>query len=261
MRSLAARTIAALRHEHDVLVQVATELTDDQLTGPSGAAEWSVAQVLSHLGSGSEIGLATLRAALGEGDAPDDAFNHAVWDRWNAMAPADQRAGYLTHGGDLVVALERLSPEQHASLGVPLGFMPAPLPVTSYAGMRVNEVAVHGWDVRIAVDPEAGLLGSALVLAEHLAGDLGFMVGFIGHADAVDEPVVLALGDTGFDVVIDDAVRMQPSSNASTARFSGPAEAALRLLGGRLAPAYTPGDVVVTGNVTLDQLRRVFPGF
>ena len=47
----------------------------------------------------------------------------------------------------------------------------------------------------------------------------------------------------------------------ATATFAGPLEAALRLLGGRLAPASTPADVDVTGNVTLDDLRRVFPGY
>ena len=75
MSTLAASTIAALRHEHDTLEAFVSALSSDQLSGPSGASEWSVAQVLSHLGSGSEISLATLRSALGEGDAPDDDFN------------------------------------------------------------------------------------------------------------------------------------------------------------------------------------------
>ena len=91
MTSLAVRTIDALRTEHDGLTALAANLSDDRLSGPSGASEWSVAQVLSHLGSGSEISLASLKAALGEGEAPDDDFNRSVWARWDAMSPTDQQ--------------------------------------------------------------------------------------------------------------------------------------------------------------------------
>ena len=158
-----------------------TPLTSDQLVGPSGASEWSVAQVLSHLGSGSEINLATLQAALGEREAPDDSFNHSVWDRWNAMAPADQRAGFVQHGGALIDAWEALTPERLESLEVTVSFLPAPVTAAGYAGMRLSEAAQHGWDARVALDAGTGLLDSSTdVLAEHLAGDLGYLLGFIG---------------------------------------------------------------------------------
>jgi len=35
----------------------------------------------------------------------------------------------------------------------------------------------------------------------------------------------------------------------------------LRLIGGRLAPAHTPAGVEVIGDVSLDELRAVFPGY
>ena len=57
-------TVDALRATHDELAAVVRGLADDELLAPSGASEWPVAQVLSHLGSGAEIGLATLQAAL-----------------------------------------------------------------------------------------------------------------------------------------------------------------------------------------------------
>ena len=72
---------------------------------------------------------------------------------------------------------------------------------------------------------------------------------------------MLAVGDSGYDIVIADSVSLQPASGTATATFSGPLEAALRLISGRLRPAYTPSDVTVTGNVTLDELRAVFPGY
>jgi hypothetical protein len=40
-----------------------------------------------------------------------------------------------------------------------------------------------------------------------------------------------------------------------------PAEALLRLVVGRLDAAHTPPVALSAGHVTLDDLRRVFPGF
>ena len=62
------RWIGALRTSHDRLVELVRELDDDALQRQSMASEWTVAQVLSHLGSSAEISQATLENALG---APD----------------------------------------------------------------------------------------------------------------------------------------------------------------------------------------------
>ena len=58
MTEAADRIIDALRGGHDHLAAVVHRLTAADLTRPSGASEWDVSQVLSHLGSGAEIGLA-----------------------------------------------------------------------------------------------------------------------------------------------------------------------------------------------------------
>src|SRR3954447_17373793 len=85
MTSLADRTIVALCAEHDLATATVSDLTEEQLTGPSGAAEWTLASVLSHLGSGAVITLAGLQSALGARQAPEAGFNESVWDVWNAM--------------------------------------------------------------------------------------------------------------------------------------------------------------------------------
>jgi uncharacterized protein (TIGR03083 family) len=262
MSTLADRSIAALRSVHDDLAALVPTLTDEQLSGPSGASEWTVAQVLSHLGSGAEIGLATLASALGTGPATGPGFNESVWDRWNALGPREQAANFLDHDARLVAAFEALTAEQRATTQVDLGFLPAPLPLASYAGMRLNETALHSWDVRVALDPAATVPADvAAVLAEHLAGDLGFLVGFIGKADALAAPVVVDIEGSGYGLAVTDTVALVAAPTDPTATFSGPLEAALRLVGGRLGPAYTPEAVKVTGAVSLDDLRRVFPGF
>jgi uncharacterized protein (TIGR03083 family) len=260
MPSLADRTIAALRHLHDELETLVPGLRPGELTGPSGASEWSIAQVLSHLGSGAEIALANYRSALGEVPAPEPDFNQRVWDRWNAMSPEDQASGFLESDAKLVGILEALTPDQRENLEITLSFLPQPLGIATIAGMRLNEVALHGWDVRVAVDPAATLSEeSAALLMELLSGSMGFMLGFIGKADALPHGAVVDAH--GLGLVIGDAVSLTSTLDAPTATFEGQREAFVRLIGGRLTESVTPDTVDVVGNVSLDDLRRVFPGF
>ena len=73
--------IAALHSGHDTLAGLVSGFSDDDLAHSSGSAEWDVSQVLSHLGSGAEIGQATLRAALAGEPNPGSDYNHTVWDK------------------------------------------------------------------------------------------------------------------------------------------------------------------------------------
>jgi hypothetical protein len=65
MTELVDLTIAELRSNHDRLATFVDELDEAQLKSPSGAAEWTIADVLSHLGSGAEIQHHTISSALG----------------------------------------------------------------------------------------------------------------------------------------------------------------------------------------------------
>jgi uncharacterized protein (TIGR03083 family) len=259
MTSLADRTISALTSEHATLVAIAESLNDDQLTGPSGASEWPLHQVFSHLGSGAEITLAGLRAGLGA-PVPDEDFNSGVWDRWNAMTAREQLEGFLTHDAALVQALNALHVDQRDTLQLEVGFLPVPISVASFAGMRLNEAAQHSWDIRVALDPRAGVADeSAHALFEQYSTGLGFMLGFVAKPDRLAEPTVLDIH--GYGLAITDSVALTASAADATATFTGPLEAAVRLLGGRLTAKRTPADVRVTGNVSLDELRQVFPGY
>jgi uncharacterized protein (TIGR03083 family) len=261
MTSLTDRTIAALRTEHDQLAALVPTLTDDQLARLSGAAAWPVSQVLSHLGSAGELTLAGLDAALGGPPVPPDR-NQSVWDRWNALSPREQANGFLAQDARTHAAFEALTSEQRDTLELSLGFLPAPISVTTYAGMRLNEAAQHGWDVRVTFDRDATVnADSGAVLVEHLAGGLGFMLGFAGKAAEAPEHAVLDVADSGYSLVIDDSVAMVASAGQPTATFHGPAEAVIRLIGGRLKPEHTSPGTTVTGNITLEDLRRVFPGY
>jgi len=257
---LVNESIAELRTNHERLRAHVDELTADDLSAQSGAEKWTVAEVLSHLGSGAEIARYTLLAALdadGEVDRPE---NQEVWDRWNAMSPREQAAGFVESDRRLVELYESLTPEQRETTRVDLGFLPAPVPVVTPLAMRLNEQALHGWDARVGSDPAATLSETAAHLAlQHFTGALSFMLGFVGKADRLRDDTRVALGD--HTLAITDTVSVEVGANDATATYVGPLESAVRLLAGRLSPEHTPVGVEVTGNVTLDDLRQVFPGY
>jgi uncharacterized protein (TIGR03083 family) len=260
MSELLDASIAALRTNHDQLAELVAGASAEDLRRTSGATEWTVADVLSHLGSGSELWLVRLRAGIA-GVEVGEVDNHAVWDRWNAWSPEDQASGFLETQGDLVATLESLDAEQRRDVRVDLGFMPAPSPLSQVVGMRLVEVANHAWDARVAIDRDAGIEQASAALAlESFAGELAFMLNFSTKPDQLSEPAVVAVD--GFTIRIDDAVSVVAGSpDDATSTFKGPLESVVRLMSGRLRPERTPAGVDVTGNVTLDDLRRVFPGY
>jgi uncharacterized protein (TIGR03083 family) len=256
MTTLVDRAVAALRANHDALAALVPSLSEDQLRGRSGAAEWTIAQALSHLGSGAEISRKPIAIAAGEHVDAED--NQSIWARWNALSPANQAAGFVKYNAAYLDTVDGLSPEQRDLL-ITTGILPEPVPLVVALGMRLSEVANHAWDVRVGVDPSATVEpDSAELLIELFSGPLAFLLGFTGKADQLEQEVRLAI--PGGSIAITDAVSVTDAVDDPTATFEGPAEAVVRLLTGRLGPEHAAG-VSVAGNVTLDQLRTVFPGY
>ena len=94
---------------------------------------------------------------------------------------------------------------------------------------------------------------------ELLAGPLAFLLGFSAKAAQLAEPARVAIPGGG--IVVTDQVAVTTELADPTATFEGEQEAAVRMITGRLRPEVTPDGVAVTGNVTLDDLRKVFPGY
>lgn len=251
--TLTDRSIASLRSHHDQLAELVGALGEDQLVGPSGATEWRLCDVLSHLGSGAEIMLGTLQGT------PTD--NEVVWARWDAATPQDQAAGFLEQDERLVATLEAIGDDERATRTVDLGFLPQPVGLDVVTGMRLNEVANHSWDVRVGLDPAATIdREGAEILLEHLSGPLAFMLGFSAKPEALEEPAVVEV--LGRGLVFEESVALVAEDPvAPTAHLVAEPESVVRLLSGRLRPEHTPDDVAVSGNVTLEDLRRVFPGY
>ena len=254
---LTDRAIAALRLNHDTLVTLVPNLGEKQLNGPSGASEWTIAQVLSHLGSGAEIGRKPIARAVGLDVVDED--NQSIWARWDGSSPIDQAAGFVQHDTALVELVERLSAEDKAAAMIDLGFLPEPVPLVVALGMRLNEVANHVWDVRVGLDPAAEIdETSAAVLIELYQGPLAFLLGFSGKADQIEHEVRLSAPGSG--IVVTDEVSVVASAPDPNATLTGPQGAVVRLISGRLTPKHSEG-VDVTGEVSLDDLRKVFPGY
>src|SRR3954469_16409183 len=127
MTSTADTPINAIRSGHDELAALVQDLSPAELNGPSAASEWTVAQVLSHLGSGAEINLAAVEAAVSGHDRRGADFNQGVWDRWNAMTGQEQADGFLQSNEVLVAAYESLDDQARTDLRIDLGYLPQPV--------------------------------------------------------------------------------------------------------------------------------------
>ncbi len=217
-----------------------------------------MADVLSHLGSGAELQWHQIAAAAG--DDSERPENQSVWDRWNAMSPQEQASSFVAADERLVSLYEELTAEQRESITVDIGFLPAPVPLHTPLAMRLSEQTLHGWDARVGVDPAAVLSDEAArLLLEHHVESMSFLLGFVGKPEAAAEPIRLAVDD--YTLVVGDPVRLERGTDDTTATYVGPLEAFVRLLAGRLGPERTPDGTEVTGNVSLDDLRKVFPGY
>jgi uncharacterized protein (TIGR03083 family) len=257
--------ITVLRTGHETLVEFVATFGPDGPTHATGASEWTVAQVLSHLGSGAEITRAGLEAALAGTDGPGVGFNESVWDRWNAKSPQDQVADFITSNEALLAVYEGIDGPTRASLTMKLGFLPEPADLLLLTGMRLNEFILHTWDVMVGYDPTATLLADGV--GPMLDGQALFF-GWRGHPEQLNGAqgsLTVDLSEPQREFGVDLAehkIALIEAPAESGGVLSAPAEAWLRLTSGRLAPQHTPATVSVSGDlVSLDDLRRIFPGY
>jgi uncharacterized protein (TIGR03083 family) len=256
METRVARWIEALRSSHETLQALVEPLSDSQLEQASYASEWSIAQVLSHLGSQAEIFGLFLDAGLSGEDPPGRDVFAPIWDAWIARSPRAQADDALQADGTLVEWFESLDPEQHETLHMKLFGME--LDTTGLARMRLGEHAVHTWDIAVVLDPAATIATDAVAL---LVDTLGQVVARSGKPEGKERQVHVSTNnpERHFTLEIGESVTLTISDRAEgLPKLRLPAEAFVRLVYGRLDPAHTPS--VETDGIQLDELRRVFPG-
>jgi uncharacterized protein (TIGR03083 family) len=259
MNSNASAWIEALRESHDDLVRRVRGL-GDALGDQSYCTEWSIAQVLSHLGSGAEIALLVLESYLDGRPAPTPDDFPAVWNRWNSISPGEQAAQMVVWDRRYVCVLEAVTEQQLQAMD--LNMFGMELDAVGVIGLRLSEHALHRWDVAVSEDGEAELLPSSVVL---LLDRMPMMVAWTGKAENAGAPQTIGVRTSNPE-------RRYLLNIAGTSKLTDwtdeepegvlelPAAAFIRLVYGRLDPGHTLANIRAEG-VDLDPLRRVFPGF
>ncbi len=253
--------ISALRHSHDRLQASVEPLGLAQLEQRSYASEWSIAQVLSHLGSQAEIFGLLLEAGLAGQEPPGREEFVPIWDSWNAKDPQAQASDALRADKATLERFESLDAEDLARLHLEVFGME--LGTTGLARMRVGEHAIHTWDVLVALDPAATVAPDAVAL---LIDTLDQLAARAGKPDGKQRTVRVSTTnpDRRFTLETGEAVALTPWDGEVTpelglSELKLPAEAFVRLVYGRMDEAHTP-PIEIAG-VELDELRQVFPGF
>ena len=247
--------VGALRASVDRLHALAGGLDDTQLVSPSYCDDWSIAQVLSHLGSGAVIARRGLQDALAGTPTPDD-FNPSVWDEWNAKSPRAQADEALVADAALIEAYEEVPEAERENVTFSLG--PVSLGFDGMVGMRLNEHAFHTWDIAVALDDAAVVPEDAAAV---VVDNLSLMARFSGRPDGQDRTIAVHTTDPERDIALrlsSDGVEVTAGDPGQAPDLELPAEALSRLVYGRLDAEHTPA---VTGDAELlNSLRAVFPG-
>jgi uncharacterized protein (TIGR03083 family) len=232
------------------LAALVAPLTPQQVRQQAYPSEWTIADVLSHLGSGAVI---TRLRLDGEVDM------QAVWDEWNAKDPGAQAADSLRADAELQARLASLTAEDQDRMRFAMG--PMELDLLTFLGLRLNEHSLHTWDVAVVFDAGAALPDDEAAL---IVGTLPMMARFAGKPTGADQDVTIRTTSPSRTFALDlrpDGVALSPRETDTVDRpdLELPADALIRLVFGRLDPDHSPATAAEAPH--LDELRQVFPGF
>jgi uncharacterized protein (TIGR03083 family) len=239
------------------LASLVEPLTPEQVRQQAYPSEWTVADVLSHLGSGA---IFTRRRLDGEVDM------QAVWDEWNAKEPDDQAADALRGDAELQERLSGLTAEDlrlHFAMG------PMEVDLVTFLTMRLNEHSLHAWDVAVVFDADATLPDDEAAL---IVDALPMMARFAGKPTGATLDLTIQTTSPSRTFALEvrpDGVTLSPRETGSATDTDAvhtdgpelelPADALIRLVFGRLDPDHSPA--IAGEGADLDELRQVFPGF
>jgi uncharacterized protein (TIGR03083 family) len=261
MESSARTWIAALRGSQERLAALAGSLIPEQLHAPSYDADWTIAQVLAHIGAQAEIAQQALAAALsGREPFGPDGFR-AIKAVWDARDPGQQAVECLVNDREHVRRLEQVTDDELA--GIRVKILGTDYDAVGLVWLRLGEHALHSWDIAVSLDPAALVDPQSVALLVDRIPQVAACGGkppgvpYQARIQATEPEREFLLDVT--EVISVSAVRPGAAGHDIPA-LRMPAEALLRLVYGRLDPDHTPPVQVLSGQVELDLLRQTFPG-
>ncbi|OZC74656.1 hypothetical protein CH274_21780 [Rhodococcus sp. 06-418-5] len=247
----------ALQTASNDLRHLVDGLSTEDLSLASRDGDWTVAQVLSHLGSAAEICTDLVRRGLaGDHRGPQRDELTPIWDRWNDLGPAEQRLQWQRADAAHLELLAGITVEQEKSLRVP--YFAGPMDLTTYLGYRLSEHALHGWDVAVTFDPSA-TVGQLDLVWQRID-----MIASRFHDGAVRQrlaarQILLLHSDHRDLLVVDDEVHIETGTDRSApSTVTATSDVTTRLVYGRLRPE---DDMDISGPTARDDLVQLFPGF
>ena len=212
---------------------------------------------MSHLGSAAVIMQRRFEATLSGAAVPDE-FAPSVWDEWNAKSPRAQVDDALVADAALAAALEALGDEERDGFSFSAG--PIQVGFEGFVGLRLNEHALHTWDIDVALDGAATIPSSIAALVVDNLELIGRYTARPTPGDARSVTVRTTDPQRRFtvDLTVEGATLAPSDDRTGEGDLEMPAEAFVRLLYGRLDPAHTPP--IAGDPALLDRLRATYPG-
>jgi uncharacterized protein (TIGR03083 family) len=235
---------------------------------PSACAGWTVRDVAAHVGDGAERAVEVAHATQGGAPVPQYGpderrrrhrqFRELAGDELAARLEADL--------GRVFQVLEAADEAALRDTIVPLAGGQHTL--AQFAEQRLNEVALHAWDVRAPSDPAAALPADAAALlldftvwrAPRLASPAEARGWAPRYAFELEGP---GGGPVGMEIRADGATATRAAPAGAAVTLTLPVEAWIRLLWGRLdlAAALAAGSVRAEGErEPILALVPLFPG-
>jgi uncharacterized protein (TIGR03083 family) len=249
--------LRALRASQQRLDEIVSRLDDADLERRTSDDGWSVAEVLGHLGSQSEIFMRFIDAGLRGAEPPSNESFGPIWDVWNAKTARSKASDALAADSALLDQVESLSEEHLGPFELQLFGME--VDAARLLSMRLGEHALHSWDIQVVFDDHAMLSPDAVEL---LVDGLGMLASRAGRAAAEPQSVgVVTTSPPRRFILHTGVVSLEPGEELPDApSIELSSEALIRLVYGRLDDQHLGLPAPTTRGIELGGLRAVFPG-
>ena len=171
------------------------------------------------------------------------------------VAEGAQRDDALEADAALLGRLDAVPAEERERFTFAMG--PMTFGFAQFAGLRLNEHALHTWDIEVVNDPTASLPSAVAAL---VVDNLDLVARFTCRPTGDKTTITIATTDPERRFTVDltpEAVTFTAGAASAAADLQLPAEAFARLVYGRLDAEHAPP---ATDGPAVDLLRQVFPG-